>query len=238
MKNKYCRKSGFTLIELLVVIAIIALLLSIVMPSLNRSRAKARQIVCMAHLRDVGIALHTYAGDNDDYFPNRETVGGFVFRAAPGYRDTTDRRGAPERYGIAAVLGQSDIWGMSPPGAYIDGHSKVWVCPAQPHQWMRDIGNTYCYSVAGMLKTTKTTGMKRFHKTWLIWDNYMSYPYTPGSYLNTGDGETATGFTIPADQRIYPHNISNAENRKDARAINILYADSHAAPAFQQFQNQ
>lgn len=53
-------RGGFTLIELLVVVAIIALLISILLPSLNRAREQTRSLVCMSNLRSVMQALATY----------------------------------------------------------------------------------------------------------------------------------------------------------------------------------
>lgn len=58
---------GFTLIELLVVISIIALLLSILMPSLGAAKDLAKATICSANLRQIGIGLQMYTGDNDDY---------------------------------------------------------------------------------------------------------------------------------------------------------------------------
>lgn len=58
---------GFTLIELLVVISIIALLMSILMPALSRVRAIAKQTVCLAHMRQVGLASVLYAQENNDH---------------------------------------------------------------------------------------------------------------------------------------------------------------------------
>ena len=59
------RKNGFTLIELLVVIAIIALLLSVLLPSLSRVKERAKQIICKTNLRSVGIAIRLYLEDYD-----------------------------------------------------------------------------------------------------------------------------------------------------------------------------
>jgi len=57
-------KKAFTLIELLVVISIIALLLSILMPSLQKVKSLARRIVCASNLRQNGLAFALYANDN------------------------------------------------------------------------------------------------------------------------------------------------------------------------------
>jgi len=60
------RKKGFTLIELLVVISIIALLMSILMPSLGRAKAQAKDVLCMSNQKQVGLYLSMYVMGNRD----------------------------------------------------------------------------------------------------------------------------------------------------------------------------
>jgi prepilin-type N-terminal cleavage/methylation domain-containing protein len=60
---------GFTLIELLVVIAIIAMLLSILMPALNKARQQAKRLVCISNMRQVGIAAQAYIIDSENRLP-------------------------------------------------------------------------------------------------------------------------------------------------------------------------
>lgn len=62
------KRKGFTLIELLVVIAIIALLLSIIMPSLKRAKEAAKNLMCKSNLKSVGVAGLAYVGENDNKF--------------------------------------------------------------------------------------------------------------------------------------------------------------------------
>lgn len=60
---------GFTLIELLVVVAIIAILMAILLPSLQRARDQAKGSVCLSNLHQLALATHYYAGDNQDRLP-------------------------------------------------------------------------------------------------------------------------------------------------------------------------
>ncbi|WP_200761521.1 type II secretion system protein [Poriferisphaera corsica] len=60
---------GFTLIELLVVISIIALLIGILLPALGAARNTAQGLLCKSNLRQIGIAIYTYASDNDAFLP-------------------------------------------------------------------------------------------------------------------------------------------------------------------------
>lgn len=62
---KYQIRNGFTLIELLVVIAIISLLVSILLPSLNKAKDLARSTVCASNLRNWGMTYQLYASEND-----------------------------------------------------------------------------------------------------------------------------------------------------------------------------
>ncbi len=61
---------GFTLIELLVVIAIIAILAAILFPVFAQARESARAISCISNLRQIGTAIHMYAQDYDESFPD------------------------------------------------------------------------------------------------------------------------------------------------------------------------
>ncbi|RIK68848.1 MAG: hypothetical protein DCC65_01575 [Planctomycetota bacterium] len=63
------KSKAFTLIELLVVIAIIALLISILLPSLSRARELSKRTVCSANLRGIGQAMYIYAQDEPGVFP-------------------------------------------------------------------------------------------------------------------------------------------------------------------------
>ncbi len=91
------RRKAFTLIELLVVIAIIALLMGILVPALSRARKQTWGVYCLNNLKQMGIAMHAYAHDNDDFVPralDHKVKWLLVFMPLLGekYRHATDYR--------------------------------------------------------------------------------------------------------------------------------------------------
>ena len=60
---------AFTLVELLVVIGIVAILAGLLLSALTSAKASGKRAVCLSNLRQIGVALHIYAGDNEGRIP-------------------------------------------------------------------------------------------------------------------------------------------------------------------------
>ncbi len=109
-------RTGFTLIELLVVVAIIALLISILLPSLSRARAQARSTVCASRIAQLAKAIILYADDYDETPP-------FLAR---GWEDCDEPgRLETEEYTVGSGMTLMD-WAML----------EDWLMPDFPRFWM------------------------------------------------------------------------------------------------------
>ncbi len=117
MKHLHCdrtqmgskRTKGFTLVELLVVIGIIALLISILLPSLNKARETANKAKCASNLHQLGLAILLYQGDSQQLYPKTIADTNATHAATWGYTTTTAGTVDPFTSGGLAVTGPNSV---------------------------------------------------------------------------------------------------------------------------------
>ena len=134
------RSAGaFTLIELLVVISIIALLIGILLPALGAARSAARESACLSNIRQLGIAMHTYATDHKDDFP-------------PSHGGTgADGSGTVEWFDVGRIgyyLPVANEVGSATPDPDNSFGGTVFICPSDAEGAVRSYSmNAYASSV-------------------------------------------------------------------------------------------
>jgi prepilin-type N-terminal cleavage/methylation domain-containing protein len=117
--DKTTARRAFTLIELLVVVSIIVLLLAILLPALSRARQHAKRTTCLANVRSVAQAAHTYVAEWNIY-PNVD--GAWLYRVKDG----------PNTFRGIGVLLRAGSFGEAPSIGLI---SKALFCPDAKPTW-------------------------------------------------------------------------------------------------------
>lgn len=211
----------FTLIELLVVIAIIAILASILLPTLSRARETAKSISCVNNIKQLGISMNSYINDNDEYLPAS----------------------------IISYNGTYQIWGVTlAAGGYVSAQAtgynpaiKSLLCPGSTVTTNRRV--IYEQGNYGMNKFISYSVGNGVDELWLK-VNTLRKPSTKlllfdsgTAYLHYGQitGPAHNSFYLPGAQAntTLPWNQNNYSNSYDAYAgrhqkkLNLLWVDGH-----------
>jgi len=156
------QRRGFTLVELLVVIGIIALLISILMPSLSRARQSANLVSCQSNFKQVYTSLSFYANENKGFLP---------WASLPNLKDPGSNYD-PEPSGTnAGVFYElSRLLGTEVKDPYRDPLNKVFVCTEaelnMPVMWCPLVIRTIQFNPRAMPGYDAINGERDTHKEW------------------------------------------------------------------------
>jgi prepilin-type N-terminal cleavage/methylation domain-containing protein/prepilin-type processing-associated H-X9-DG protein len=222
--RRHAQPRGFTLIELLVVIAIIAVLAALLLPALASVRQRGYSAVCVSNLRQMGLAIHAYATDNEGRIPYGPKAPPFTSPADfyPSTGAPTSllslQSGAPVGLGLllqSHLAAQPKVLFCPGTDQAIDSSvelANVGVHQAQCSYYYRHAGNTQLFD------SPTNSGMPDHIRLDHLGDNRNGLPIRALAI--------DTMFLCPPD--LAPFNVKPRTHHR-LRVANILFSDGHAA---------
>jgi len=216
-------RAAFTLIELLVVIAIISVLAAMLLPALGRAKAQARMATCIHNCKQIGLMVHLYAEEYNDYLPP-------LRMDVPWPGNNIDNRFLFTS--ILVYMGNG--WYSSQQGS-LKVKTDVFWCPESTKPWTEDPLRGY-YSIFAIPRISygvNHSTMGIISNPPLVPDPPYGFPRRavrkPDRWIVLADGVNA----ILAEWTDYPGSMSDnrpAYERHNGRA-NLLLLDGHVESA-------
>lgn len=192
-------RKAFTLIELLVVIAIIALLVSILLPSLQTARELAKSVVCKSQLRAMTSAQSIYQAENDGKFTILENLSSTGLSIQKLWADY-----------LAESLDMED---SANPG-YLQGRGgldTIVICPTKE------------YDPPDYDNSSGVRGNRRYELS-AVWSNRIS-DYAMNAHLSPRIVKNELQYISVPDESLVPRDVGEVQDP----ASTLLYVDSHNA---------
>lgn len=187
------RKKGFTLIELLVVIAIIALLLSVILPSLRKAKEHAGLISCASNQHQIVTAVNSYAADWNSKLPPRAS------NQRPSilhrYKNSGDPKTTPTYESLGSYLPEGDVLNC-PLSSFAKGQADVG-------------GRTYAYQDLYQNPSVCEDGQYVLNCSYQLLWNTMFPADKGGAEIDrfVGPGKDSHNKLLIADVLLYSHGM-------------------------------
>ena len=179
----YIRKSiAFTLIELLVVIAIISLLVSMLLPSLNRAKELAKSVVCATNLHQVHTTTMMYVSDHNGFMPKVYDLSGQWFSRLADYTSLGDYKDPSNRT------------------IYLCPVNPKWYSACRPTQRYTNYGWSYYFHFDTKTKTNAMRNIKdvSYPDVTFLCGDVTSCARSIGEYVTYGISKDDVAYEDPA----------------------------------------
>lgn len=205
-------RAAFTLVELLVVLALIGLLASLLLPALGKARARARNIACVSNLRQLGLAVRSYAEDHDGRLPAAELLPTLPADPAAPLPRLADLLAAEVGTAPSPVTGTSNSLPLPT--------SRVFLCPEdRASRWRRE-GSSYEWNTDLNHRRIDETRNAQVHVVGLI-------RHDDGDVFRA---ETNKTLAFPPTTTPLLYDYENFHPRPPRSGKNAVFMDGHVDP--------
>ena len=207
------RRAGlhaFTIPELLITIALIFLLASILLPALTRAKEQGKSTICVSNLRQLGLALHIYAGDHDDMLPYNMGRDGIDRTVASG--ELRNWANNVMSWELDSYNTNTMLLAKGGLGPYVGGVVKVFKCPS-------DTALSKVQRDAGWNERVRTVSMNAMlgNAGEFMMDGVNTNNPTYRQFMRLGE--------VPEPSRIFAFIEEHPDSINDGYFLNRFYSD-------------